>query len=592
MPDDDDLELAEDFDYSAPIVSKYDATLAQGRTKIVFSKSQIPVICIALVTFLNGLVGIIQPLFQRLSQHPRLFDWFVPYGIYHWSRSVSMLVGFMLIYLALNLIQRKRTSWILAQAILVISLLVHVIRARIEYHSDEDFASDSILLGLLPIVLNLALLYIYRKRFIVRSEIRRIKTGITFLLVTLALAIIYGTVGFFFLDTREFGINFQISDSIIRTLREFTLIGNPDLQPHTRYASWFLESLRLAGVIAAVFSLYSLFRPIEYQLRTRPLERELCSSILDKYGTDALDHYKLLEDKSYIFSANKDAVIAYRTAQGVAIGLGDVVGDPKTIPEFLKGFVAWCHENGWMVAFLQTGNNLLDVYKSTGLEILKVGEDAVVNLDRFASETCKKKDFKSRVKKFEKDGYSFTLLKAPHTPELLDEFQAVSDAWLSLPGRRERCFSLGMFNRDELAKENVYAVYSKDKKIIAFVNQVPSYAKGEATIDLMRHQHEVPNGTMDYLFVKLLGALHEAGYKKFNLGLAALSGVGESKDSSLNEKAVHQIYEHMNRFFSYKGLRNYKNKFDPTWESRYLVYEAGTPGLLKTALAILEVGEP
>lgn len=579
-------------DFQATTIHSYDESLAKGRLQALFSVHQIPVLLVALVTFLNGLVGIIEPLCQRLVKHPKIFEIVVPYGVYHWSRSLGVLFGFMLLFLAMNLIQRKRLSWVIAQLVLATSLVVHLARARMEFTSDSDFTTESLIFAIMPIVLNIALLWTYRKNFSVRSEIRKIRTGVIFLVATLALALVYGTLGFFLLDPRDFGINFQVSDALMRTLREFTLIGNPDLHPHTRQAAWFLESLQLIGCIAGVFALYSLFRPIEYHLRTKPVERKLCEEILEKYGKDALDHYKVLADKSYIFSGNKDALVAYKTELGVAVALGDIVGKDESLPEFLKAYVAWCHQNGWMVAFMQTGERLLDLYKERSLDVLKVGEDAVVDLDKFASETIKKKDFKNRVKKFEKDGFTFELLKPPHSEDLLDKLESVSNAWLSLPGRRERCFSLGMFDRQELKSENVYAVFAKDNSMVAFVNQVRSYAPGEASIDLMRHQHDVPNGTMDYLFVKLLLSLHTAGYKKFNLGLAALSGVGETPDANMHEKAVHQIYEHMNRFFSYKGLRRYKDKFDPKWESRYLIYEGSTPGLLKTALAILQVSEP
>jgi phosphatidylglycerol lysyltransferase len=89
----------------------------------------------------------------------------------------------------------------------------------------------------------------------------------------------------------------------------------------------------------------------------------------------------------------------------------------------------------------------------------------------------------------------------------------------------------------------------------------------------------------------MLCMLKNEGYTHFSLGLAALAGVGTESDATLQERAVHQIYEHMNRFFSYKGLRNYKAKFDPEWVSRYLVYEESAPGLVRTTIAIAKATE-
>lgn len=88
----------------------------------------------------------------------------------------------------------------------------------------------------------------------------------------------------------------------------------------------------------------------------------------------------------------------------------------------------------------------------------------------------------------------------------------------------------------------------------------------------MRRQMEVENGTMDFLFVSMFQHFKEKGYDGFNLGLSALSGVGENPKSPRREKALRYLYEHLERFYNFEGLQSYKEKFSPRWEGRYLIY--------------------
>jgi len=38
------------------------------------------------------------------------------------------------------------------------------------------------------------------------------------------------------------------------------------------------------------------------------------------------------------------------------------------------------------------------------------------------------------------------------------------------------------------------------------------------------------------------------------------------------ERALHYIYEHVNQFYNFKGLHQFKEKFHPHWSPRYLAY--------------------
>jgi len=558
------------------------------------SESHWPVNVIAAFAFLSGLAGTIQPIAARLAQHPKLFSLVIPYDYYHFSKSLHVAFGLFLIYLSFNLFKRKRNAWMATLVLSTLSAGLHASRIGVEqikFIADRDLREGIPLLTVIFPVLSVVLLILYRKQFTVKSEKYTLRGGITGLVLSIVLAIGYGTLGFWLLEKHDFGLNFQLEQAFVCAVKELFFIGNPELTARNESAKWFMDSLHVFGALATAFAVYSLFRPIHYRLSTHPKEREHAAQLLKEYGKDALDHYKTLPDKSYFFLPGGKSYVAYKTVLNTAIGLGDPCGPDDEIEKVTTAFKNLCRDNDWKMAFLQVKPDYVDQYKKLGFDVLKVGEEAIINLDLFASKTVKGKNFKSKVKKFETEGYVLERQPAPHSKETIDIVQKVSDAWLSLPGRRERGFSLGWFDREEVEHETLFLLKDPKGEVIAFVNQVPSYAPGEASIDMMRHKEDVPNGTMDFLFGKLLTALHDDGFKTFNLGLAALSGVGDQPDASLEERAIHQIYEHMNRFFSYKGLRQYKNKFGPEWKSSYLVYEGGPPGLIKTALAITRAGE-
>jgi phosphatidylglycerol lysyltransferase len=77
---------------------------------------------------------------------------------------------------------------------------------------------------------------------------------------------------------------------------------------------------------------------------------------------------------------------------------------------------------------------------------------------------------------------------------------------------------------------------------------------------------------MDFLFVKLMQYAQEHGYEYFDLGMAPLSGVGQSSWSRRDERLLRLVYELGTSWYNYKGLRHYKEKFRPQWRSLYLAY--------------------
>jgi lysylphosphatidylglycerol synthetase-like protein (DUF2156 family) len=127
--------------------------------KSVLLRQNWPIWLVSLVTFLNGVWSIVSILLTRV---PGRVQYFLPFGVYHWTRSLTLVVGFILVYLSLHLVQRRRAVWWVAVFAAGLEIVAHVLHLRTWYTA-------------LPQTATFVLLLIFRDRFTVRSESRNIR---------------------------------------------------------------------------------------------------------------------------------------------------------------------------------------------------------------------------------------------------------------------------------------------------------------------------------------------------------------------------------------------------------------------------------
>jgi phosphatidylglycerol lysyltransferase len=100
---------------------------------------------------------------------------------------------------------------------------------------------------------------------------------------------------------------------------------------------------------------------------------------------------------------------------------------------------------------------------------------------------------------------------------------------------------------------------------------MPTFTENEISIDLIRWKENEKIPMMDLLYLHLILWAKENDYQIFNLGMAPLSSSYERTNGLLGTITT-SIYQHSSSLYSFKGLRQYKNKFKPEWSPRYLVY--------------------
>jgi phosphatidylglycerol lysyltransferase len=498
-----------------------------------------------------------------------------PLEFLHISRYLSLLIGFALAVSSVNIIKRKKRAYALVMILSGLSVVFHLAKGL-------DYEEAALSLALM------AVLFLARKNFRVKSSLPDLRSTLVPLAIALPLTLLYGTLGFWLLEDRDFGISFSLVDGIRRTLAALAFSQDPSLIPLTRFAAWFLDSLDVISVAAIVFVLYSLFRPVFYRLKTLPEEREAAARILDAHGRSSLDLFKLAPDKTFYFSTSGRSFLSYRMSRSFAVVLGDPAGPQDEIAEAICAFAGFCEDNDWGVAFYQTLPDFLPFYRRAGFKKMKVGEDAIVDLETFTLDGKSMKHVRHAVNQFDKTGFRTVYYEPPLSDDLLDALGEVSDDWLRIPGRRERGFTVGAFSRSEIRKAPVFAALDPAGRILAFMNIIRSYAPGEATIDLMRYHRDSPKGIMDTLFVKLFDLQKQRGFKRFSLGLAPLSGFLESEEAGASERAVEFFLQRLDFIFSFEGLADYKAKFATHWEPRYAMYR-NVVDLPRMAVALLRI---
>jgi phosphatidylglycerol lysyltransferase len=516
-----------------------------------------PELFVAFLIGMMGLVNLVSAVTPAMKNRLVLLERVFPLEVRTGTRLATAFTGFALIQLASGISRGKRTAWIVTLGILFISFFTHLIKG---FDYEEASLTLALMVGLIW----------SRKRFQTISDYPTLRRGLLTLASAFLFTLLYGTTGLFILD-RHFSISFDLISAFSQSVRMFTEFTDPGLIATTRFGRYFSVSIYIVGCLTMSYALLALLAPVVVHAPATEKERQQARKIIQKYGCSELARYCLFNDKRYFFSSG-GSVLSYVYRNRVVMVLGDPIGPDGDMLSAIREFLEFCSRNDWNFAFYQTHPDRNNDYQNAGLELIKIGEIAIIDLADFSLQGSNMKQVRNAVNKVERLGFISQVSQPPHQPELLGLLQNISNEWLSERQSREMKYSMGWFDRDYLNTTPILYIVSDRGNPVAFVNLVDAFQKKELAVDLMRQKKNIPSGTMDYLFVQMLQTARDWGYDTFNLGLSGLAGVGESSDDAAIEKAMHFIYSRVSTTYNFRGLHDFKQKFNPRWEERYLVY--------------------
>lgn len=347
-----------------------------------------------------------------------------------------------------------------------------------------------------------------------------------------------------------------------------------------------LAGLGAVTLLAAVTSL--LARPRRRPSRTPEQDAGLARLLAGREG-DSLGWFATRDDRDVVLSPSGKAAVSFRVVGGVALAAGDPLGDPEAWPQAIDAFLAEAASHAWVPAVVGCGERAGAAWHRAGLDVLELGDEAVVDVAGFTLEGRAVRGVRQAVGRVERSGHTVQVRRAADVPaEEWASLRELACAWRL--GDVERGFSMALSRLGDPRDGRAVLVTARDSegRPRALLHLVPWGCRG-LSLDLMRRDREADNGVNELLIVGLLRAAPELGVERVSLNFAAFRSALE-RGAELGAGPVARAFRRLlllgSRWWQIEQLYRFNIKFGPEWVPRYLCYP-GARELPRVVLAVL-----
>jgi phosphatidylglycerol lysyltransferase len=534
--------------------------LVAGIFTYVFRKDSLLIRLIPSLSMLVlGIVNIVSAITPAIPARLAMIQDLLPSGIADLSNFSILVMGIILIILSAYLFLGARNAWKLGLILTFASILGHLIKA-VDYEE-----------AILALVTFISLIYSgssYSRKHSMKFQ----QKSFLRLLMIFIVVFIYAIAGFYLMDKIHFKREFSLSESVQTFFRMLFVFDNQYALPYTSFARDFLLSIRLAGAGLLIYLVWFLVYPLRQKRSFTNENYQLAIELVKKCGASRLDYFKTYFDKFLYFNEDMSAFLSYKLAENYAVVLEEPVACTDSIKrQIIKNFIKVCDENGMGLFFYRISEEKKEIFVKTGFHTLLIGQEAVVHLDNFTLSGGNRSSLRSAIHKIRNSGHVVKIYDPPIKDGVIQKLEHVSNGWLQFHKMSEIGFTQGVFSKSELKKTSVITLENPEEEIVAFVNLIPDFSGSEGTYDLIRYLKKAPNGSVDILMIEIFEYFKAKGYKTVNLGMAAFSGF--EKGHTIQQHATYFIMENIQKRSRFKGLYDFKNKFDPEWMNKYLAFE-------------------
>ena len=341
------------------------------------------------------------------------------------------------------------------------------------------------------------------------------------------------------------------------------------------FGEWFPISVFILGLAAAAWLLTAWLAPWRYRLGQEARERETARSLVLAWGADTLAPFVLRADKSYFFSEDERAFLAYRVVGGVAVVSGDPIGPPSEFDLLVERFIAFARSRDWRIAILGACERCLDLYRLHGLHALYHGDEAVIETAAFSLDGRPIRKVRQSVHRLHASGYTSTALYPREIgPELRGRIEAIARAWRGAAPSRGFVMALDALFR--LEGEDALFVIGRnaDGEPEGFLHFAVSQPGSALSLSSMPRLRTTPNGFNEWLVCETVEWARAHRIERISLNFAPFAALlAPQAELSAVQRVERRALLTLKGHFQLDNLLLFNRKFFPSWERRFVVYE-------------------
>ncbi|WP_328294582.1 phosphatidylglycerol lysyltransferase domain-containing protein [Kineococcus sp. NBC_00420] len=493
----------------------------------------------------------------------------------------SLGYGTVLLLLARSLARRKRAAWWTAVVVTGLNALFNLVW-------DASAVGVPALGLLVQQGVVLALLVLARPQFRVLPSRLGVRRAISWAGGALVVWLAVGTA--LVLATQEtsgalLSRIWYAAAGTLFSVDSFVIFPDGVLVP-----AWVDVTLNSAGTVLVLLVTWFLFQPAADPAALGADEERLRSLLATEGEGDALGYFNLRRDKTAVFAPNGRAAVVHRVVGGVSVVSGDPVGNETSWPAAVAAWRAQLAEHAWVPAVVGASESAAAVYHKAGLQVLEVGDEAVLDVEAFSLEGRAVRGLRQAVNRARRAGTEVSIRRQREVPASeLAELAAAAQEWRD---GRERGFSMALGRLGDPCDPDLLVATARtaDGALAAVLTFVPWGSRG-VSLDLMRRDREAVNGTVELVVTDVVDFARRNALRRISLNFAVFRSVFD-RGSRLGAGPVlrlgYRVLVVFSRLWQLEQLYRSNAKYQPLWVPRFVCFER-TADLPWIGLAVARV---